>query len=107
MSVFSVDRLFYDPETGVSRDLIGLRELAQRLDVHYRTLLRAVHAERLQAVPVGRQWKTWREAVAEYLDTPDNRRLPTYRSTKSSYDMESTSAADSVWYDERGNPVPF
>ena len=63
MSRFSVDGLFYDPETGISRDLIGLRELSERLDVCYRTLLRAIHSGRLQAVAVGRQWKVWRDAL--------------------------------------------
>jgi excisionase family DNA binding protein len=106
MSQFWIDRIFYDPVTGVSRELIGLRELAERLDVCYRTLLRAVHSGRLQAIAVGRQWKIWRDAVEQYLDAPLNKRLTTFRRTEPSSDMEGTSEADSIWYDERGNRIP-
>ena len=41
-----IDRIFRDPETGVRREVVGLRELSKLLDVCYKTLLRAVHTGR-------------------------------------------------------------
>ncbi|MCP4375979.1 MAG: excisionase family DNA-binding protein [bacterium] len=107
MSQFWIDRIFYDQETGVSRELIGLRELAKRLDVCYRTLLRAVHSGRLQAFAVGRQWKVWRDAVEQYFDSPMNKRLTKFRRTEPSHDKEIVSETDSGWINNDGTHVPF
>ena len=61
-----IDRIFRNPITDVRREVVGLRELSQLLDVCYKTLLRAVQAGRLEAVPVGRQWKVGRDALEQY-----------------------------------------
>ena len=108
VSQYLIDRIYCEPETGVRRELVGLSELSERLDVHYKTLLRAIHDGRLRAYQVGRQWKVASDDLQEFMRAPLNRRLSTSCSMESDYDPEATtSAEDSVWYDERGNPVPF
>jgi excisionase family DNA binding protein len=101
-----IDRIFRDPETGVRREVVGLRELAQLLDVCYKTLLRAVHAGRLQAVHIGQQWKVGRDALEPYMDTPQGRRLPKFRQQEP-IDDPWGGFPESRGFDANGEDIPF
>ena len=101
-----IDRIFRDPETGVRRELVGLRELSKLLDVCYRTLLRAVHAGRLEAVHIGQQWKVGCDALAEFMRTPGRRRLPKFRRIEP-IDDPGGGFPEPRGTDADGNPIPF
>ena len=94
------------PLTGVRRELIGLRELSERTDVRYRTLLRAAHPGRLEAVPVGRRWKVGRDAPERYMDTPHSRRLPKFR-RRELIDDPWGSFPEPIGADTGGPDIPF
>ena len=101
-----LDRIFCDRETGVRRELVGLRELSKLLDVCYKTLLRAVHAGRLQAVHVGQQWKVGCDALQEFMRTPGRRRLPKFRRREPT-DEFGGGFPEPRGTDADGNPIPF
>ena len=101
-----LDRIFRDPVTGARREAVGLRELSQLLDVCYKTLLRAVHAGRLQAVHVGQQWKVGCDALEEFMRTPVRKRLPKFRRREPTGDPWG-SVPESRGVDADGNSIPF
>ena len=106
MSQDLIDRIFRDPTTGIRRELVGLRELSKLLDVCYKTLLRAVHAGRLQVVHVGRQWKVGRDALQEFMSTPVRRRLPKFRRIEP-IDDPWGGFPEPIGTDAGGEPIPF
>ena len=105
-SRFLIDQIFHDPETGVWREVVGLRELAPRLNVCYKTLLRAVHAGWLRAVHTRRQWKVGSDDLQEFMRTPVRRRLPKFR-RREPIDDPWGCVPEPIGTDAGDNSIPF
>ena len=49
-------------------ELVTIEELAERLQVHVRTIQRIVKRKELRAIRIGRQWRFRREWVEDWLE---------------------------------------
>jgi excisionase family DNA binding protein len=55
-------------ETIDPKDLILVKEIAEELDVHIATLLRAIGAKKLKAIKIGRSYRTTKKWLQEYME---------------------------------------
>ena len=101
-----VNRIFERFGEAYPREAIGIPELAQKLGVCRKTIVRAIQKGELQAVQVRGQWRIGRDALAEFLDTKGRTRLPKFRRIEPDDDPWG-SVPEPIGTDADGNSIPF